>query len=184
MDGGISGNTSQPIPKIGAGEILYRMTMKERRRGGKLSVGAFQLFPVDDYKLSLDWARLTTPESSLAIYGATINSRTGQYKNWKLWEIHAVEVSFLLELERVVSVEYNPMYYKPPVKGKQDNPAHSLVIFDKESPEYWTSKEPEVLVRIARHAQERQIQPDEEQTELMVKHYHQQQDKIEERAAE
>lgn len=62
---------------------VYRIvlvTNRDRKNHNIPSIGCFSLAPTDEGSLSVDWERKTSPEESIARFGASYKLYTKEYK--------------------------------------------------------------------------------------------------------
>lgn len=143
-----------PIPNT---DDVYRtvlVTQRDRKNKAIPAVSCFSLSPNDKNMLSVDWDRKTTPEECVARVGATFKMGKEIYKPYENREIYALNVNFIKSLSDIDDVIFDPIFLSKPIKGRVNNPAHSLVVFKMGFLED-QSKEPETLVKIRDHAKDR-----------------------------
>lgn len=148
---------------------VYRIvlvTNRDRKNRNIPSIGCFSLAPTDEGSLSVDWERKTSPEESIARFGASYKLYTKEYKPYENREIYALDVSFLCSLTDVDKVIYDPIYFPKPIKGRVNNPAHSLVKF---SEIFTKNNDPETILKIRNHATEKKVPVDIERVHELVK---------------
>ena len=136
---------------------VYRMvhySQRERRKGKEPRLDAFKPTPADGHKLSVDYEPMTTPEESLARFGATISKSSGDFKNPHDYSIYSLNIGLLRSLPCIIDIYLNAVLVSPPERGRSDNPAHSLVEFDDIAEE----DEPDILYRIQQHAIKRKVE--------------------------
>lgn len=163
-------NTGDLLPPP---DDVYRIALiKDRDRKNKSipAVRCFSLSPHDDYRLSVDWEKRTTPEECMARVGATYKMHTTQYKDYQNREIYALNVAFLNSLIDIDKVIYAPVILDIPEKGRINNPAHSLVVFSLEYSKD-QAKEPETLLKIRDHAKDKRVEAGKVKVEELVKNY-------------
>ncbi len=152
----ITSGKSLPDP-----DDVYRKTpidWKEKKDKFTPSLRGFTLSEADKqegYGLSVDWSAGTTPEESIARVGASYKTGTQKFKEYKNWDLYALNIGFLKSLESIIDVIYDPFISEIPIKGKPNNISHSLVNFNKHELE---KNEAEVYVKIRSHATDRKIQ--------------------------
>lgn len=95
---------------------------------------------------------------------------TTEYKPYDNREIYALNVGFLKSLSDIDDVMYDPNSYSKPKKGRVNNPAHSLVVFQMAFLDD-QAKEPETLLKIRDHAKDRKIKVDLEKLRSLVVKY-------------
>lgn len=122
----------------------------------------------EGYALSADWSARTTPEESIARIGASFKTGTQKFKEYKNWDLFALNIGFLKSLESIIDVIYDPLVNKIPIKGTPNNISHSLVSFNKDDLE---KNEAEVYLKIRNHAKDRRIPIDMTKVEQLVKLY-------------
>lgn len=135
-------------------ERVYRIvlvTQRDRKNKQVPSTSCFSLSNQDENLLSVDWEKKTTPEQSVARFGASYKFGKEEYKSYVNREIYRLDVSFLRSLPQVDDVFHDPIFHDVPLKGRVDNPAHSLVEFNKKN-------DPELLLKIRDHAAENRIE--------------------------
>lgn len=146
MDEGIL-DMSFKMDKIPDSDNTYRLVHINYIRGNKALIHAFSHHPGDNYKLSVDWDRLTTPEESLARFGATYNTKQ-VFKDFRSYRIFILNTGYVKVIPGIVDVYYDPIENTPVPIGKPNNPAHSLIDCDLSNPE----NEPELYQKLADHA--------------------------------
>jgi hypothetical protein len=160
---------AERLPDIKKGDSLptnddvYRICITTDRDKKAENIPATKSFTLstpdkdDNYRLSVDWAKKTTPEEVLIREGIRYKSNTQIYKNYLLREIFALNVGFLKSLSEIKDVIYDPTILEKFVKGKPDNPAHSSVLF---SPENYEQYESEITLKIREHAKDKFVNVD------------------------
>ena len=152
---------------------VYRIVLiKDRDKKNKNipAVRCFSLSKNDEHKLSVDWNKMTSPEESLARFGASFKFGTEEYKPYENRETHALDVSFLNSLSKVEKVVYDPLFFDTTLKGRINNPAHSLIVFEQEY-----DNDPEILLKMRDHASNNKIQIDMQKVDKLVKIYRERQ---------
>lgn len=109
----------------------------------------FSLTPADtkdNYKLSVEWDKKTTPEETLIRLGTSfrIGKRSNEYKPYDNRLIYKIEVAFLRKLPFILDVIYSPSI---------KNDAHSSICFNKESYNFEENR-PQMLIEIRDHAKQ------------------------------
>jgi len=118
-------------------KVLRIVLNTERDRRNKIipAIRCFTLSAVDKiegFKLSVDWDQKTTPEETLIRVGLTFRGSGPEYKDHSNREVFAINIDFLRGLDGIIDVIYNPIFNDPPINGRPNNIAHSLVEFRKE----------------------------------------------------
>jgi len=131
------------------------------------AISSFSLSDNDHGNLSVDWERKTTPEESIARFGASYKFGKKEYKPYENRAIYALDISFLNSLSDVEGVIYDPIFYSQPVKGRVNNPAHSLIRFNLALEENGIN-DPETLLKIRDHAAKQKVSYDLEKVHAMV----------------
>lgn len=129
------------------------------------AVRNFSLSQHDNFKLSVDWEKHTTPEECIARVGASYKTGTTEYKKHENREIYAMSVSDLNGIDEVQGVIHDPIYFEPCRKGQPNNVAHSLICI---IPDF---DEPELFVKIRDYAKNNRILNDTEQTQILINEY-------------
>ena len=154
-----------------ANDDVYRIciiTDRDKKAGNIPSVKSFTLSTPDkedNFSLSVDWSKKTTPEQVLIREGIRFKSNTEIYKNYLLREIFALNVGFLKNLNEIKNVIYDPTISEKFVMGKPDNPAHSGILF---SPENYDQYESEITLKIREHAKDKFVRVDMETVKIEV----------------
>jgi len=151
-------------------ESVYRMvhySQRERRKGKEPRLDAFKPTPADDSKLSVDYEPKTTPEESLARFGATISISSGEFKNPHDYSVYSLNIGFLRSFTCIIDIYLDEVLVSPPERGRPDNPAHSLVEFDEIAEE----DEPDILYRIQQHAIMRKVEANPAQVDELTMRY-------------
>lgn len=169
----------EKTPELTKGDILpskgqvYRTVLtKQRDKKNKAvpAVSCFSLSKKDENRLSVDWAEKTSPAECVGRFGASYKFGTTEYKPYKNREVYAIDIDFLNAFPEVEKLTYDPLIFNPPQKGKVNNPAHSLIEFEKAFANN-TAKEPEVLVKIRNHAKDQKQEIDWDEVEKLVVNY-------------
>lgn len=157
--------------RLPLGDRIFRVvlsTERDRKNKNVPALRCFSLTPADKGCLSVDWERKTTPEESVARFGATYKMNKEEYKPYDNREIFALEVSFVSSLSDVEEIIYDPVYVHGRIKGRVANPAHSLIrfteIFAKNN-----FNDPETILKMRDHAAERKITVNDEKVHELVK---------------
>lgn len=150
---------------------IYRLVHEAKRpkRNNRRPVAdAFVPTLNDNLKMSVDSESLTTPEETLARWGATYTFDKKGFKDHTKWSIFSLNVGFLINFPCIKDIYPDPLKFDPPVKGFPDNPAHTLSEFDNYPS---LEDEPEYLSQVEEHVSDREICPDMEvATELVIKY--------------
>lgn len=109
------------------------------------------------YSLSVDWESKTTPEETIIRIGCTYKGDSNQFKNYDNRVIYALEIDFLISMDEIINVIYDPISHIPPKQGTPDNPAHTLIVFDKEKYEDPQNR-PAILTELRNHAKDKKIE--------------------------
>ncbi len=149
---------------------LVENTQRDRENKKIPATRCFSLSPNDGGGLSVDWERKTTPEESVARFGASFKRCKEEYKSYDNREIYAMEVSFLNALEPVEKVVYDPIYYEKPEKGRMNNPAHSLIKFS-DALAHDDYNDPETILKMRAHAIENKMEINLDKVHELVKKY-------------
>jgi len=115
----------------------------------------------------VDYEPLTTPEESLARYGATYQGIINQFKNPHSYSIYSLNIGFLRSFSCITDIYLSPTVVDPPMKGFPNNPSHSLAEFTEISLE----DEPMVFTKIQQHAIQRKVNPDIDKVRVLVREY-------------
>lgn len=173
-------------PELRPGDILpdedqvYRIVLaKDRDRKNKKvpSVSCFSLNKNDGNKLSVDWEKLTTAEQCIARVGASFKTGTENYKTYDERLLYALDISFLNSLPEVERVVYDPVVQIIPARGRVNNPAHSLLVFNEEFSNN-RALEAEILLKIRDHAANNMVEIDWVHVHELVKTYRLEQESI------
>lgn len=151
---------------------VYRIVLtKDRDRKDKKipATRCFSLSKYDESKLSVDWDEMTTPEESVARFGASFKCEKEEYKSYEDREIYALDISFLNSLSKVEKVVYDPLFFDTTIIGRINNPAHSLIVFEQEY-----DNDPEILIKIRDYASKNKVQIDMQKVDKLVKIYREQ----------
>lgn len=166
-------------PQLKSGDILpatdqvYRIVLatdRDRKNKKIPAIRCFSLSAADENKLSVDWDKQTTPEECIARTGATFKMNTENYKQYEDRELFALDISFLDSLQDVEKVVYDPVLYDIPIKGRVNNPSHSLMVFDKEFAKD-RARQPEIVLKIRNHAANKKVAIDWDKVHELVKKY-------------
>lgn len=153
-------NSSDSLP---TNDNVYRFVLNtDRDRKNKLipAVRCFTLSEadkVDDYRLSVEWDKKTTPEEILIRVGLTFKGTGPHFKDYSNREVFSISIGFLNGLDFIVDVIYDPFLPDLPIKGKPSNPAHSLVAFKKED---YDQYEAQIFTEIRNHAKDKKMNVD------------------------
>jgi|GEM_PF-1219201 hypothetical protein len=171
-------------PRLTKGDILpegdqvYRIVLANQRdkKNKKIpAIRCFSLSPDDNNMLSVDWEKRTTPEECIARFGGSFKKDTETYKPYENRELFALGIFFLNLLPVVEKVVYDPEIFDPPVKGRVNNPAHSLVVFEAALSNN-SAQAPETLMKIRDHATKNKVEIDWDKVHELVKNYRQEQE--------
>lgn len=157
--------TGDPIPNEDRVLRIVLASERDRKDCQIPALRCFSLSPADNGKLSVDWEKMTSPEKTIARVGASYKLKKEEYKSYKDREIYALDISFLCSFTNVDKVVYDPIYYSNPIKGRVNNPAHSLVKFNEALTPY---NDPEFIMKIRDHAASRKIPVDMEKVHVLV----------------
>lgn len=127
---------------------MVHVSMRDRRNKMIPNIKGFQPTPHDNFKLSVDWENKTTPEESLARFGATYKFNKNEFKDHNDFEVFSLEIAFVNSFDSIKEVSHDPIENNPPPIGTPNNPAHSLVHFSSTSEE----DEPEIYLKLRDHA--------------------------------
>lgn len=173
----------EELPDLKSGDKLpkedevYRIVEDSRRDKENKFIPSQSCFSLtqkdkeDGYGLSTDWNRKTTPEESVARFGAMHkHTRDGsiQFKPYRNREIYAFEISFLETLLEINEVVYNPISNDPPISGSPNNPSHSLIMYKIED---FEKNEPILIVKLRNHAKDKKIDVNMDEVEKLVEAY-------------
>jgi hypothetical protein len=137
---------------------VFRIVLSDQRDKHDKSIPSISCFSLspedkeDGFRLSVDCDCGNTPELTIARVGSAYKKGTTTYKDYKKREIYALDVDFLTTLDAVNAVIYDPIYYFETIKGKVDNPAHSLITFNQEQ---FDKIEAEVYLKLRNHAKDK-----------------------------
>ena len=162
----------EPLPYEDDVWRIALSTSRDKKNKQEPGISNFSLNSSDFGKLSVEWASMSTPEESVARFGATYKSGTEDFKDYRTRELYALNVGFLRSLEPVEDVLYNPIMVRPVLKGRPDNPAHSLVIIKSN----FAQDEPELYKKMRDHAKGRKVEVNAEEVEQLVAIYRKQWD--------
>lgn len=149
---------------------IVEITQRDRRNRNIPNLRCFSLSPNDMGSLSVDWERETTPEESVARFGASFKHGKEVYKPYDNREVYAMEISFLNTLEYVEKVVYDPIYIGKHEKGKVNNTAHSLIKMS-EALAQDCYNDPETILKMRNHAIENKMQINFDKVHELVKEY-------------
>ena len=148
----------------------YRIAVASARDKANKAIPAvrnFTLHPADRGKLSVDCECFTTPEESIARFGATYKTdRT--FKGYSDREIYAIEAAFIEESKLIHGVIFNPTIVDPPQIGQPQNFSHSLLDLALDQPD---ELEPEICLKLREHAKERRVIHNIQKTDKLVVQY-------------
>lgn len=147
---------------------LVHVNFRDKKNKKIPAERCFSLSPNDSGFLSVEWENKTTPEQSLARWGATYKFKKEIYKDYKDVEIYALDISFLNSLIDVEKVIYDPIYYSKSEKGRVNNPAHSLIEFS-EALANSCPNDPETIMKIRDHAANKKIPVEMDKVDVLVK---------------
>ena len=165
--------SGEPLP---LGHRIYRHGLDEwiEKKKDKYipSLYFFDLHESDKktgYKLSVDWEKLATPEETIIRIGCSYKKDTKKFKKYENRVIYAIEVTFLNNLDGISDVIYNPIFHPVEKSGYPNNPAHSLIGFDKDK--YDVQDRPAVITELRNHAQGKKIEFDMKVVDKAVQEY-------------
>jgi len=162
MDERVSGKIAT-LPSVNESlnqnSFVYRICFATQRDSKNKMCPAIRNFTPsknDTDGLSVDWEMLTTPEESIARFGAQYKyGKIGVYKEYKDHEIYKLFIEYIKQLPDITDVIYSPIRKEHPPKGAPNNLAHSSITFTKHPLE----DECETLLRMRDHAIENLIVP-------------------------
>jgi hypothetical protein len=161
-------STGTSLPKEDDVYRIVLVTQRDRKNKSIPAVSCFSLSPQDQNKLSVDWSKMTTPEVSIARFGAMYKFHSTDFKPYDNREIYALNIDFLHSFTVIEDVVHDPICINPPELGSVSNPAHSLIVFSAAFKSD-QAMQPEVLLKIRDHAKDRKVEIDWEKTEQLVK---------------
>lgn len=138
---------------------VYRIVVNTERDRKNKRIPAHRCFSLsenDNGKLSVDWEQKTTPEESIARFGASFKYNSKEFKPFKNREIYALEISFLKSLSDIDDVIYDPISSSMDIKARVNNPAHSLIVFN----DLFPTHDPETYIKLRDHAKNNKIEVD------------------------
>jgi hypothetical protein len=146
-------NFNDPLPPADSVYRIALLTQKDLDENGKLipKLSCFSLSAddiKDNYRLSVDWDKKTTPEEVLIRVGTSFKRGKPEYKPFENRALYKLEVGFLRQLPFVFDVIYTP---------SRTNNAHSSVCFDNENYNY-KEHEPQILTELREHSKRFNIQ--------------------------
>ncbi|MBV9576522.1 MAG: hypothetical protein JO149_07850 [Gammaproteobacteria bacterium] len=78
--------------------------------------------------LSVNWNKYSTPISSLIRVGKTYKHGKTQFKNPNDFYVYKLKVEYVRSIKKIKEIQHNPLFYAtPPIIGKPNNKAHTLV---------------------------------------------------------
>lgn len=145
-------NRINPNDSLPSADSVYRIALRTEREidenGNQIpKMGCFSLSQddiKDNYRLSVEWDKMTTPEEVLIRVGISFKKNSNQYKPFDTRILYKLEVGFLKQLPFILDVIYSPWH---------GNPAHSSICFDNENYNYQEHR-PQILIEIRDHAKQ------------------------------
>lgn len=156
-------NIGDSLPSSDSVYRIALLTEKELDENGnqipKLSCFSLSADDIkDNYKLSVDWDRKTTPEEVLIRVGTSFKKGKNVYKPFDNRTLYKLEVSFLKQLPFISDVIYTP---------SRNNNAHSSVCFDNANYNY-KEHQPQILTELREHARKFHVNIDMEEVKNKV----------------
>lgn len=161
------------IPDLKKGDSLpiegdvYRTVLITERDKENKRIPAYRCFSLrenDGNKLSVDFGALTSPEECLSRIGCSFKSNKNEYKSFTNREIYSLKIEFLLSLQSIEDVKYDPIIFQSLRRGQVNNFAHSLIIFLTG----YDQVEPEIFIKLRDHAITRKVEVDMNQVSILV----------------
>jgi hypothetical protein len=144
----------KPNDSLPSADSVYRVALRTEREldenGNQIpKIGCFTLSADDirdNYRLSVEWNRKTTPEEVLIRVGTSFkkDKHPKQYKPFENRILYKLEVCFLKQLSFISDVIYTP---------SRKNIAHSSICFDNRDYNY-EEHIPEILTELRDHAKQ------------------------------